>query len=374
MKISLSFGQKLASGFGVVLLFALIVATISVFSIKKIAENKDKLLKEHVNFIIEIEDNQRTLLRDSIGLRTYLLTHESKTLNDRKLENTNLQKGLDAFYNKSDSEEEKKIIAKAQMLMNERNKIADELIYLTNKKSNNEIIINKIKTQLVPVTENLRITLVDFLSINQRQFELAQAESTNYVNLVIIEVIVFAIGALIAGLITSILLSNYLSKLIASAITRIQSSSTELQATAAQQTTGVKEQVTSMSEISTTIKELVLTAKQIADSAQHVSGIAHDTSKASNRGNEAVKAAQDSILSIKHQVDFIVKHMIDLGKKSQQIGGVLEIINELSEQTNILSINATIEAIGAGEVGKRFSVVADEIRKLADRVGVQQKK
>ena len=61
--------------------------------------------------------------------------------------------------------------------------------------------------------------------------------------------------------------------------------------------------------------------------------------------------------------------MLELGKKSQQIGGILEIINELAEQTNILAINATIEAAGAGETGKRFAVVADEIRKLADRVG-----
>jgi methyl-accepting chemotaxis protein len=61
--------------------------------------------------------------------------------------------------------------------------------------------------------------------------------------------------------------------------------------------------------------------------------------------------------------------MLDLGKKSQQIGGILEIINELAEQTNILAINATIEAAGAGDSGKRFGVVADEIRKLADRVG-----
>ncbi len=60
--------------------------------------------------------------------------------------------------------------------------------------------------------------------------------------------------------------------------------------------------------------------------------------------------------------------MLDLGKKSQRAGSILEIINELSEQTNILAINATIEAAGAGESGKRFGVVADEIQ-LADRVG-----
>jgi methyl-accepting chemotaxis protein len=61
--------------------------------------------------------------------------------------------------------------------------------------------------------------------------------------------------------------------------------------------------------------------------------------------------------------------MLDLGKKSQQIGGVLDIVSELADQTNILAINATIEATGAGESGRRFGVVAEEIRKLADRVG-----
>jgi methyl-accepting chemotaxis protein len=74
------------------------------------------------------------------------------------------------------------------------------------------------------------------------------------------------------------------------------------------------------------------------------------------------------VTGIKRQVDLIVTHMLDLGKKSQQIGGILEIINELAEQTNILAINATIEAAGAGDAGKRFAIVADEIRKLADRV------
>jgi methyl-accepting chemotaxis protein len=82
-----------------------------------------------------------------------------------------------------------------------------------------------------------------------------------------------------------------------------------------------------------------------------------------------VESAHDSVGGIKRQVDVIVAHMLDLGKKSQQIGGILELVSELAEQTNILAINASIEAAGAGEAGKRFAVVAEEIRRLADRVG-----
>jgi methyl-accepting chemotaxis protein len=133
--------------------------------------------------------------------------------------------------------------------------------------------------------------------------------------------------------------------------------------------TGSKEQATAMNEITTTINELLATSKQIAESAQRVAHIAEDTAKAARSGEQTASKTNDSFGGIKRQVDLIVTHMLDLGQKAQQIGGILEIINELAEQTNILAINATIEAAGAGDAGKRFGVVADEIRKLADRVG-----
>lgn len=124
-----------------------------------------------------------------------------------------------------------------------------------------------------------------------------------------------------------------------------------------------------MTEITTTISELLATSRQIAESAQRVAHVAEETSSAARAGDQTVQKTHESVSGIKRQVDLIVTHMLDLGKKSQQIGGILEIINELAEQTNILAINATIEASGAGDAGKRFGVVADEIRKLADRVG-----
>ncbi len=156
---------------------------------------------------------------------------------------------------------------------------------------------------------------------------------------------------------------------IGAAVQHMQSSSNELKTAANQQATGAKEQSTAMNEITTTVTELLATSKQIAESAQRVAHIAEETAKGARSGDHTVTKANDSIAGIKRQVDLIVTHMLDLGKKSQQIGAILEIINELAEQTNILAINATIEAAGAGESGKRFAVVADEIRKLADRVG-----
>jgi methyl-accepting chemotaxis protein len=163
-------------------------------------------------------------------------------------------------------------------------------------------------------------------------------------------------------------ITRSLTSQIGSAVQHVQSSSTELQTAANQQASGAKESATAMNEIATTISELLATSRQIAESAQQVAHIAQETAAAARTGDQTVEKTQEAIGSIRKQVDVIVGHMLDLGKKSQQIGSVLDIINELAEQTNILSINATIEAAGAGEAGRRFAVVGDEIRKLADRV------
>jgi methyl-accepting chemotaxis protein len=195
--------------------------------------------------------------------------------------------------------------------------------------------------------------------------ELAEQSAANTKGTILL-VSLFAL-VLVAGAGFSI--TRSLNSQLGSAILRMRSSSTELQSAASQQATSSRETSSATSEVSTTIRELLATSRQIAESAQRVARIADDTATGARNGDQTVQRAQDAIVSIKRQVDLIVGHMLDLGKKSQQAGGILEIINELAEQTNILAINATIEAAGAGESGRRFAVVADEIRKLADRVG-----
>ncbi len=177
-------------------------------------------------------------------------------------------------------------------------------------------------------------------------------------------------GALVLlAVLLGVLLARRLRRDIGAAVQHVQSSSSELQAAANQQAAGAKESATAMSEIATTMSELLASSRQIAASARQVAQIAGATTGAARAGEEKVDQTSAAIAGIRQQVDTIVNHMLELGRKSQQIGGVLDIINELAEQTNILSINASIEAAGAGEAGRRFAVVGEEIRKLAERVG-----
>lgn len=179
-------------------------------------------------------------------------------------------------------------------------------------------------------------------------------------------------GALLV-LAAAVSLNRALTGQVGSAVRHVQRSSAELQAAANQQAAGARETATSMTEISTTISELLATSRQIADSAQRVVHIAEQTAAFARGGDGTVQNARESIGAMRRQVDQVVDHMLDLGRKSQQIGVVMDMVSELAEQTNILAINATIEATVAGDAGRRFGVVADEIRKLADRMTASTK-
>lgn len=188
--------------------------------------------------------------------------------------------------------------------------------------------------------------------------------------------IMIVTGSILAGILAlaiGIWISRSVTKQIGSAVHSVQSSSAELQAAANQQASSSAEQATAMNEIATTISELLATSRQIAESAQRVSQIASQTATSARGGDTTVVKTNDAAIAVRKQVDQIVTHMLDLGKRSQQIGTVIDLVGELAEQTNILAINASIEAAGAGETGRRFGVVADEIRKLADRVSASTK-
>jgi len=161
--------------------------------------------------------------------------------------------------------------------------------------------------------------------------------------------------------------SNRMVMSVKEAIQQLSTSANELMAISAQQAAGSTQQATAVQQATTTSEEIAATAKQVSENAGRVEFLADNAAASSGEGQQAVSTAVAGMSQLKDQVQSIAEAMLELGDNSQKIGGIIDIIDEISDQTNLLSLNAAIEAAGAGEAGKRFSVVANEVRRLADR-------
>ncbi|MDP2785590.1 MAG: methyl-accepting chemotaxis protein [Sulfurimicrobium sp.] len=128
------------------------------------------------------------------------------------------------------------------------------------------------------------------------------------------------------------------------------------------------EMSSSVAEITSTMEELSASSTQIAEHSKSVVDIANQTWENSKRGSEAMQMVLGRMGDIRNDNQNSLQEIVELGAKSKEISKVMEIINAIADQTKLIAFNAALEASSAGEAGKRFSVVASEIRRLADSV------
>ncbi|NTU72220.1 MAG: methyl-accepting chemotaxis protein [Coriobacteriia bacterium] len=162
---------------------------------------------------------------------------------------------------------------------------------------------------------------------------------------------------------------------VSGVLTRARMVNSELRALTAQaltateeQASGAAEQAAAVTQTSATVEELAQTSRQIAENSQAVAAIAERTLASAEEGMSTVADTADGIEEIRESTQAASDRILALGERSQEIGRVLVIIDDIAEQTKILALNAAIEAARAGEAGKGFAVVAEEIRKLAESV------
>ncbi|MGC8917360.1 MAG: methyl-accepting chemotaxis protein [Thermoanaerobaculum sp.] len=141
----------------------------------------------------------------------------------------------------------------------------------------------------------------------------------------------------------------------------------QVQNTASELASGSSEQAAAVVEITATMEELARTAAQIATNAANQAELAAQAEDAGTVGAAAVEDAVRGVEEVQKRIAAIATRADSLGTRSREIYRVLDLITEIAQETHILSLNAAIEATAAGEHGRRFSVVADEVRRLAER-------